>query len=56
MNPQENANKKGFINHFHKNHPANLMNICKGCHFEVTKKNVIHKRVKTSDGYQLVSI
>jgi len=53
MNPQENANEQGFIEHFNKNHPANLMNICKECHLEVTKKNIIHKRVKTSDGYQL---
>ena len=39
MNPQEKADENGFIEHFHKNHPANLMNICKECHLEVTKKN-----------------
>jgi DNA mismatch repair protein MutS len=53
MNPQENADKNGFIGHFHKNHLANLMNICKECHLEVTQKNIIHKRVKTSSGYKL---
>ena len=53
MNPQEKADENGFIEHFHKNHPANLMNICKNCHLQVTKKNIVHKRVKTTDGYQL---
>ena len=52
MNPQENANNEGFIGHFHKNHPANLMNICKKCHLKVTKNNTIHKRVKTTNGYE----
>jgi DNA mismatch repair protein MutS len=29
---QKEANKNGFIGTFHKNHPANLMTICKNCH------------------------
>ena len=53
MNPQEKADENGFIEHFHKNHPANLMNICKDCHLEVTKKNIVHKRIKTSNGYEI---
>lgn len=32
LNEQKNANKNGFIGTFHKNHPANLITICKKCH------------------------
>ena len=46
---QEDANKKGLIktkqNIFHKNHPANLMNLCKVCHDDIHKKN---KKLKKS--------
>ena len=26
-----------LLKHFHKNHPANLMSICKKCHDHITK-------------------
>ena len=31
---QKNANKDGFIGHFHKNHKANLLNVCESCHIK----------------------
>jgi DNA mismatch repair protein MutS len=30
--PQKSADKQGFIDTFHKNHPANLMALCTKCH------------------------
>ena len=54
LSPQEQANSKNFIRNFHKNHKANLTNICKDCHKEVTNQKIIHKKVKTSEGYLLV--
>jgi len=56
MLPQHKADKDGFIGHYHKNHKANLMNICKTCHNKVTEKGTIHKRVKTSSGKKLVEL
>jgi DNA mismatch repair protein MutS len=35
--PQRDADKNGFITHFHKNHPANLMNLCENCHIKTHK-------------------
>ena len=32
LQQQNEADDKGFIQHFHKNHPANLINICEKCH------------------------
>jgi len=32
LQPQEDADADGFIGHFHKNHVANLMNVCAACH------------------------
>ena len=54
---QVNANKNNnYINSFHKNHPANLINICDKCHDEIHKQNHQHKVVKTSNGYTLCNI
>jgi DNA mismatch repair protein MutS len=47
---QKNANEEGFINTFHKNHIANLMNICEECHDTIHAQNIQHKRVKTTKG------
>jgi DNA mismatch repair protein MutS len=41
---------------FHKNHPANLLTLCEKCHDEIHKKNVQHKKVKTTKGYILHSV
>jgi len=36
---QHTADKNGFIDGFHKNHPANLMALCEECHHEVHNNN-----------------
>tara|TARA_B100001093_G_scaffold366044_2_gene350827 strand:+ start:153 stop:3164 length:3012 start_codon:yes stop_codon:yes gene_type:complete len=54
LNPQKYANKDGFIGTHHKNHLANIIPICGKCHENVTKNEIIHKTVKTSDGIILV--
>ena len=49
---QSESNKDGFIEGFHKNHPANLQALCKSCHILKTKKvkkGTKLKRVKTVD-------
>ena len=47
----------GIINkEFHKNHPANLINICEECHEKIHKSNIQHKIVKTSDGYEIMKL
>jgi DNA mismatch repair protein MutS len=38
---------------FHKNHIANLLNICEACHKTIHKEKAEHKVVKTSQGYIL---
>ena len=38
---------------FHKNHIANLLNICEACHKTIHKEKAEHKVVKTSEGYIL---
>jgi len=54
---QNDANDDGIIesadNVFHKNKLANLMTLCEGCHNDFHKKDVKHKRVKTTKGYQI---
>ena len=53
---QEDANKDGFIDHFHKNHPGNLINICKKCHDKIhTEGARLHKR-KTNKGMKIFKI
>lgn len=62
LQEQKYANLDGFINGFHKNHPANLMNICEKCHDELHSKktidNVIKKtiRKKTTNGYNIYDL
>ena len=52
---QSNADKDNqYIGSFHKNHVANLLNICEDCHIAIHKKEGQHKKVKTSEGYQVV--
>jgi len=40
-----------YIEAFHKNHPANLLNICEKCHNSVHESDVQHRRVRTTSGY-----
>ena len=51
LRPQEKADSNGFIESFHKNHAANLANICKACHDKCTQARTEHRRVKTSKGF-----
>ena len=44
------VNKDG---NFHKNHVANLINICESCHLKIHKNNEKMIIQKTSDGYEL---
>ena len=54
LEPQEKANVNNYIQTFHKNHAANLVNICKKCHINFTKKNIIHRKTKTTKGYEFI--
>ena len=57
---QNDANEDGIIKNksslFHKNNVANLMTLCEDCHTEFHKTGVSHKRVKTTNGYELQEI
>ena len=54
LSPQELADVNNYIWNFHKNHEANLANICKPCHEKVTKNKIIHIKTKTTEGYKLM--
>ena len=56
LTPQHFADENGFIEHFPKNHVANLANVCKPCHKDFTKKGIIHKRKKTIGGETAYSL
>ena len=46
-----------YINEeFHKNHLANLLNICCTCHDKLHNIGDEHKIIKTSNGYEIISI
>ena len=51
---QIDANDKGIIQNdefvFHKNHSANLLNLCKKCHDIYHEKTTQHKKIKTTKG------
>lgn len=53
---QANANEYDFIETFHKNHKANLVNICHACHEKIHSSIKQHRIVKTSCGYELSAI
>jgi len=57
---QREANENGIINRndliFHKNHKANLLNICEECHKKIHKENKQYKKVKTTKGMTLKEI
>ena len=64
LREQVEANDDGFIEGFHKNHPANLINICKKCHIlehkqekEQEHKDVIKikkSKIKTMKGFKVI--
>ena len=54
---QKNAQTtNAYIQTFHKNHVANLLNICEACHQKIHKTGEQHKIIKTSEGYKLTKI
>jgi DNA mismatch repair protein MutS len=59
LQPQKKArkDKNDYIGTFHKNHLANLVNICEDCHQKIHLiGNKEHKIIKTSNGYEMISI
>lgn len=53
MLEQYKADDNNFIGHFHKNHKANLMALCKNCHNSVHENDTQYIRKKTSNGYKV---
>jgi DNA mismatch repair ATPase MutS len=52
---QKNANPvNNYIDTFHKNHPANLLNICEACHQKLHQTDEQHKVVKTIHGTKVL--
>ena len=60
LEEQHTADTDGFIGHFHKNHKANLVSICKNCHDKIhhdnSGKNTLNgkQRKKTTKGYDFM--
>jgi DNA mismatch repair protein MutS len=53
---QKNAQTNNdYINTFHKNHVANLINICEECHKLIHKTGQQHKIIKTTAGYKITA-
>lgn len=46
--------RNNYIDGFHKNHKANLINVCKKCHDKFHDTDTQFKRVKTSEGYEIM--
>ena len=42
--------------HIPKNHPGNLLSVCKKCHDKFTKNDKKHIKVDTTKGTQLLEI
>ena len=54
---QQDANNDGIIEKsFHKNHVANLLNVCNTCHDKIHKQKQRGKRIKTEKGYVVKTI
>ena len=54
LSPQKDADSKGFIGSFHKNHKANLISVCEACHLSLHRADApLQKRKKTTQGYKL---
>ena len=59
LQPQKKArkDKNDYIGTFHKNHLANLVNICEDCHQKIHLiGNKEHKFIKTTNGYEMIQI
>jgi DNA mismatch repair protein MutS len=53
--PQKDADSKGIIDHFHKNHKANLLSVCHKCHMDIEHGDlVILGKKMTSSGLKVI--
>ena len=46
----------GYVDSFHKNHMANLINICSSCHDKIHKVDIEHVIKKTTNGYKICEL
>lgn len=56
LQQQKDADDKGFINNFHKNHKANLISICEKCHDNIHSGKELNsptKKKKTTKGMKI---
>lgn len=54
---QSEADASGYVGTFHKNHPANLHNVCEKCHDKLHASGSQHRKAKTTNGnYVLVGV
>ena len=55
---QKEADENDYIQHFHKNHRANLLTVCESCHLKMHETGQQYKRVLTTGegGYALSKI
>ena len=55
---QREADSNDYIQHFHKNHRANLLTVCESCHLKMHETGQQYKRVLTTgeNGYTLSKI
>ena len=51
--PQKDADEGGFIDTFHKNHPANLESLCRECHLKETKNDTRRRIKKTNAAFRI---
>jgi len=51
---QKNADSSNYIGTIHKNHVANLINICDECHDKIHEENKQHRKFKTTKGYEIL--
>ena len=49
IQPQQQADERGFIGHHHKNHPANLLNVCFECHDRIHEQKEKQPYVKVKE-------
>ena len=54
IEPQKIANKSGFIESFHKNHPGNLLTVCSVCHDKIHSEKLVIRKKKTTKGTLLI--
>jgi DNA mismatch repair protein MutS len=59
LQEQHEADANGFIGHIHKNNMANLVSICKNCHYKIHHDNSVTnetklQRKKTTKGYMII--